>query len=200
MSSFVEESRVPVGIVILGMVVGCIAAGTAVPYILDSIGGAVYLWEPQQAHLYFRTIRRAACFAVMATSVTYFLVHALRAKGDRMSSGALYGTLKTGCAVLVAMAFGSIAGAGLVALFPGSCEPLDVLRGWRIVQVVDLVVVILALPLLVLAFELMQKRAMAMHAWLPRIALFAVPLATWGCAFACREAVWAWSLRLAANE
>jgi len=98
------------------------------------------------------------------------------------------------------MALGSIVGVVAVSACPSCCVPVDALWGWRVVQIADLGVVLLALPVLLQVFEVMQRKSMSVHTWLPKLALLAVPLVALGCAFACREAVWAWSIRIAASQ
>jgi len=195
-----EQGKVPIGLMSLGMVVGGIAIATALPYVLESTGGNVYLWDTQRASLYFMTLRRAVCLSALATALIYFPYRMLRVGNKNVSYWVLYGVLKVGCAALTAKAAGMAVGVTLAAVCPKLAASQVVLRGWRIAQIIDLGVVMATIPLLLLAFEALQAKSIAVRTVVQRLALLAVPFASVGGATLCQEVAWAWGLRFLANS
>lgn len=178
---FERESRLPVEAVSVGMVVGCAVTWYAVRHTLEMCGLSVFGWGGEEASVLFSTARWTIWLSAMIATGIAFLVRVVRSKDGGSGWGFVVGMTKIMLVILLAARLSSAGGFAVGTFVPHSCDPISLLGGWRVFQIVNIVGLLVLIPSGMLLVEYAQRKMLAARTWLGRVvvcvALVAICLA-----------------------
>ena len=178
---FERDSRLPVGAVAAGIVVGCAVTWHAVHQTMEMCGLAAFGWDGEEASTVFWEARGTIWLSAMIAAGLAFVARIARSKEDGNGWGFVVGMTKMALVLLLASRLSSVAGFAVGMFVPYSCDPVPLLGGWRAWQVVNIVVLLVLIPTGMLLAESAQRKILAAKTGLRRgvvcVTLVAVCLA-----------------------
>ena len=146
-TAFEMDSRLPVAAISAGIAVGCAVTWYAVHHTLEMCGLAAFDWCGEDASVLFSTARWTIWLSVMIAAGLAFVTRVVRSKDGGNGWGFAIGIAKIMLVILLAARLSSAAGFAVGTFVPHSCDPIPLLGGWRVFQMVKiagLLVLILA--------------------------------------------------------
>lgn len=165
---FERDSRLPVGAIAAGVVVGCAVTWCAVHQTLEMCGLAAFGWGGEEATALFRVARWTIGMSAMIAGGLAFVARIARSKEDGNGWGFVVGMTKMALVLLLATRLSSAAGFAVGMFVPHSCDPIPFLGGWRVCQMVNIAGLLGLIPAGLLLAEYAQRKLLAARTWLGR--------------------------------
>ena len=126
---FERDSRLPVGAIAAGIIVGGAVTWYAVHQTMGMCGLAAYGWDGAEASTVFWVARGTIWLSAMIAGGLAFVARVARSKEDGNGWGFVVGMAKMALVMLLATRLSSVAGFAVGMFVPHSCDPMPLLGG-----------------------------------------------------------------------
>lgn len=171
---FERDSRLPVAAISAGIAVGCAVTWCAVHHTLEMCGLAAFGWGGVVASVLFSTARWTIWLSAMIAAGLAFVTRVVRSKDGGNGWGVTVGMTKIMLVILLATRLSSAAGFAVGTFVPHSCDPIPLLGGWRVFQMVNIAGLLVLIPAGLLVAEYAQRKLLAARTCLGRGVVCAV--------------------------
>ena len=171
---FERDSRLPVSAIAAGIIVGCAVTWYAVHHTLDMCGLAAFGWGGEVASVLFSTARWTIWLSAMIAAGLAFVTRVVRSKDGGNVWGFAVGMTKIMLVILLATRLSSAGGFAVGTFVPHSCDPIPLLGGWRVFQMVNIAGLLVLIPAGLLLAEYAQRKLLAARTWFGRGAVCVV--------------------------
>ena len=162
---FERDSRLPVSAIAIGIIVGCAVTWYAVHHTLEMCGLADFDWGGEEASVLFSTARWTIWLSAMIAAGLAFVTRVVRSKDGGNGWGFAVGMTKIMLVILLATRLSSAAGFAVGTFVPHSCDPISLLGGWRVFQMVNIAGLLVLIPAGLLLAEYAQRKLLVARTW-----------------------------------
>ena len=185
----VQDSRQTVVMMLCGMLLGAYITWFSVDTAFEISQQLRYVWAGHDAAVLFMVARRSIGHSALLAGVMLMMIRLWRARNEKGAWRYVFETLKIGLAVWSALWLSSTLGFAAVGFIPFSNVPIELLRGWRGFQLVNIGSLILSIPLFMIAFDFICRKLRETQLLCHRMAIILSVVAIFGVAMVAREFV-----------
>lgn len=185
----VRDDRQTVVMVLCGMLLGAYVTWFSVDAAFEVSQQLRYVWAGHDAAVLFMVARRSIGHSALIAGVMLMLLRLWRARNETGAWKYVFGTVKIGLAIWAAFWLSSTLGFAAIRYIPNVNDPIELLRGWRGFQLLNLGVLVVSIPLFMFTTGYIQRKFLKSPSWCRRIGILLLIVATIGGAALARNHV-----------
>ena len=185
----VHDGRQTVLMMLCGMLLGAYVTWFSVDTAFEVSQQLRYVWAGHDAAVLFMVARRSIGHSALIAGIMLMIVRLWRARNEKGAWKYVFETLKIGLAIWAAIGLSSTLGFAAVRYFPDANDPIELLRGWRGFQLINLGTLVLSIPLFMILANHIQRKFLATPYWCRRVGIVLLVVATTGGATLARDYV-----------
>ena len=185
----VHDGRQTVVMMLCGMILGAYVTWFSVDTAFEVSQQLRYVWAGHDAAVLFMVERRSIGHSALIAGIMLMMIRLWRARNEKDAWKYVFETLKIGLAIWAAIWLSSILGFATVRYFPDANVPIEVLRGWRGFQLINLGTLVMSIPLFMLLADYIQRKFLATPCWCHRVGIVLLVVATTSGATLARDYV-----------
>ena len=175
-----HDGRQTVVMMLCGMILGAYVTWFSVDTAFEVSQQLRYVWAGHDAAVLFMVARRTIGHSALLAGVMLMIIRLWRTRNERGAWKYVFETLKIGLSVWAAVWLSSTLGFAAVRYFPDVNVPIELLRGWRGFQLINLGTLVMSIPLFVLLANYIQRKFLATPYWCHRVGIALLVAATTG--------------------
>lgn len=187
--SDVQNGRQTVVMMLCGMILGAYVTWFSVDTAFEVSQQLRYVWAGHDAAVLFMVARRSIGHSALLAGVMLMVIRLWRTRNERGAWKYVFETLKIGLSIWAAVWLSSTLGFAAVRYFPDVNVPIELLRGWRGFQLINLGTLVMSIPLFVLLANYIQRKFLATPYWCHRVGIALLVAATTGGVVMARDYV-----------
>ena len=173
-----HDGRQTVVMMLCGMILGAYVTWFSVDTAFEVSQQLRYVWAGHDAAVLFMVARRSIGHSALLAGVMLMIIRLWRTRNERGAWKYVFETLKIGLSIWAAVWLSSTLGFAAVRYFPDVNVPIELLRGWRGFQLINLGTLVMSIPLFVLLANYIQRKFLATPCWCHRVGLALLVAAT----------------------
>lgn len=173
-----HDGRQTVVMMLCGMILGAYVTWFSVDTAFEVSQQLRYVWAGHDAAVLFMVARRTIGHSALLAGVMLMIIRLWRTRNERGAWKYVFETLKIGLSVWAAVWLSSTLGFAAVRYFPDVNVPIELLRGWRGFQLINLGTLVMSIPLFVLLANYIQRKFLATPYWCHRVGIALLVAAT----------------------
>ena len=173
-----HDGRQTVVMMLCGMILGAYVTWFSVDTAFEVSQQLRYVWAGHDAAVLFMVARRSIGHSALLAGVMLMIIRLWRTRNERGAWKYVFETLKIGLSVWAAVWLSSTLGFAAVRYFPDVNVPIELLRGWRGFQLINLGTLVMSIPLFVLLANYIQRKFLATPYWCHRVGIALLVAAT----------------------
>lgn len=187
--SDVQTGRQTVVMMLCGMILGAYVTWFSIDTAFEVSQQLRFMWAGHDAALLFMVARRTIGHSALIAGVMLMLLRLWKARNENGAWKYVFGTVKIGLSVWAAIWLSSTLGFAAVRYIPNVNDPIELLRGWRGFQLINLGALVVSIPLFMLLADYIQRKFLATPLWCHRVGILLLVAATTGGAAVARDYV-----------
>ena len=186
-----HDGRLTVVMMLCGMLLGAYVTWFSVDTAFEVSQQLRYVWAGHDAAVLFMVARRSIGHSALIAGIMLMIIRLWRARNEKGAWKYVFETLKIGLAIWAAIWLSSTLGFAAVRYFPDVNVPIEVLRGWRGFQLINLGTLVMSIPLFMFLTDYIQRKFLANPSLCHRVGIVLLIVATAGGATVARDFVMA---------